>query len=212
MLGSFGMCSSLRFLAQLRFSAQLRFLAQLRPLMQLNGLYCGWLLGSHYHGLCRGSHYQRSLRDTCLGLSESACCAGVSLGACGHAAVLDAVEDGGNDWFWVKAVYFLDECAGLVVDGGVGEGGGADVVHAELGVPLAVEVVDLEAPLPGVLELVEDGLEVAAIGAVGGEVFHEFEGLLVLLYLRVELLVADQARVRHVPLLRSAAEEQRGQP
>jgi hypothetical protein len=89
----------------------------------------------------------------------------------------------------------------VVVDGGVGEGGAADVVLAEVGVPLAVEVVDLEAPLLLGFEGVHDLLEVPTVGTMRREVLYELEAELVFLYLALELLVTDEVGVGHVPLL-----------
>lgn len=50
------------------------------------------------------------------------------------------------------------------------------MVHAKLRVPLAVEVIDLEAPLFFMFELVEYRLEIATVGTVGGKVLNKFEG------------------------------------
>jgi hypothetical protein len=72
---------------------------------------------------------------------------------CGFLAkLLDPFKDGPDDRFWIKPVnLFVDGAVG-VVDGSVGEGGTPDVLHAMLRVPCAVEVVDVKAPLPFVLQ------------------------------------------------------------
>jgi hypothetical protein len=67
------------------------------------------------------------------------------------------------------------EVAILVVDGCVGEGAGVDVAHAELGIPLTVEIVYFEAPFLAVLEFIDYCFKVSAVGAVGSEIFYKLE-------------------------------------
>ena len=69
--------------------------------------------------------------------------------------LLYPVKDGPEDGFGIEAVDLLMEVSLLVVDGSVGEGGAADMLHAVLRVPCAVEVIELEAPLLFALQLVD---------------------------------------------------------
>ena len=69
--------------------------------------------------------------------------------------LLYPVKDGPEDGFGIEAVDLLMEVSLLVVDGSVGEGGAADMLHAVLWVPCAVEVIELEAPLLFALQLVD---------------------------------------------------------
>lgn len=72
-------------------------------------------------------------------------------------------------------MYFLIYLSTLVVDDGVGERGAAYILHAELRIPLTVELIDRKAPLFPVFERIEHGFKVAAVRTVRCEVFHKLE-------------------------------------
>ena len=106
-----------------------------------------------------------------------------------------------DDGFGVESVYFLVEFSFLVVNCGVGEGGASDILHAELVIPLTIEIVYFEAPVLLGFEFVEYVFEVPAVGAVRGKVLYKFEGSIVLLDFDRKFLVADEVRIGHEPVL-----------
>ena len=67
-------------------------------------------------------------------------------------------------------------------------------------IPLTVEIVYFKAPLFLRLQLVEGCLEIAAVWTVRCEELDEFEAGIIALDLVVELLVADEVGIGHVPL------------
>lgn len=76
------------------------------------------------------------------------------------------------------------------------------MIHAELRIPLTVEVIYFKAPLFFVFENVYDLFKIATVGAMRSEVFYEFEGMFILDDFLVELGFADEVGVGHVPLVR----------
>ena len=57
---------------------------------------------------------------------------------------------------------------------GVGKGRASYMVHAELRVPLAIKIIDFEAPILFGFESIHDIFEISAVGAVRSKIFDKF--------------------------------------
>ena len=89
--------------------------------------------------------------------------------------LVDSLKNLQDDGFGIETMNLFIKLALLVVDCSVGEGGAFDILHAELMIPLAIKIVDFEAPVFLGFEFIEYVFEVPAVGAVRGEIFYEFE-------------------------------------
>lgn len=118
-----------------------------------------------------------------------------------HTSFLYTIEYCWYNWLRIETMYLLDKTTSLIMDGRVGKRWWTHVVHAELRVPLAIEVIDFETPLFLMFELIEHCLQVAAVGTVGSEILDEFVRKLVLKYFGVILFIADEIRIRHKPFI-----------
>ena len=61
--------------------------------------------------------------------------------------LVDSLKNLEDDGFRVESVDFLVELSFLVVNSSVGEGGTLNILHAELVIPLAIEIIYFEAPV-----------------------------------------------------------------
>ena len=88
-----------------------------------------------------------------------------------------------------------------VIDDSVREGAASYILSTILRIPLTVEVIHLEAPLFFRFELIECCFEIATVGTVRCEVLDKLKAGVILFELVIDLFVAYEVGVRHVPLL-----------
>lgn len=118
-----------------------------------------------------------------------------------QAFIFNPRENGSNDIFWVKPMYFFKKISILIVDDCIWETRGSDIVSTKLGVPLTIELEYLKAPLFLMFEGIEDSFEVSAVWALGGEVLDKFEAGSIIGDFINEFLIADEVGIGHVPFL-----------
>ena len=75
------------------------------------------------------------------------------------------------------------------------------MIHTKLRIPLTIKIINLKTPLFLMFELIEYSFKVSTVRAVWCEVFYKFEGMLVLYDFGVELCIADEIGVWHIPLV-----------
>ena len=162
-------------------------------LMILKWFNCRWFL--HWSG--NVYFMMRHLWDNCFMLIWT--CSGCS--SSGETSFLYSVKNGRNNGFRIKPMYLLNHIALLVMNSSIGKRARLDLIHTKLRIPLTVEVINLEAPLFFMFELIHNSLKITTEGTVWGKVLDKFVGLFVLYNFGVELCIADEIGIWHVPLI-----------
>ncbi len=98
-------------------------------------------------------------------------------------------------------MYLLMKSSFAIVNGSIGEGGTLNILHAVLGVPCTIKVINLKAPLFLMLELVNHLLKIATEPTIGRKILDNLKGSFIIDDELLKFLFVNKVRIGHEPLL-----------